>query len=216
MNLEPPTNLSAVDAAPVNEALLPVPQTEFATDESDAAELDAVDSEAQGEALSKFATLMLDMPSQAPDKSVKLSVETNLKYVQGVVYGQQAYLITNLLRGESQTLFQPQMVWTIGRNREAALPLQERDLSRRHAVILYTSGEGFQLIDLNSMNGSFVNGSRVQQRCLLKDGDRLRLGSTDFTFLFSRSYRTLDSIHPEILARFNAKLQAEDLSDVDL
>lgn len=130
-------------------------------------------------------------------------VDGTLKhYVQGIVLGQRACLMTNLLDGESQTLFQPQMIWTIGRNREAALPLRDRMLSRRHAVILYVPDEGFYLVDLNSMNGSFVNGVRIQQRQLLKDGDRLRLGSFEFSFFTSSHTRLIDPIHPEVLARF--------------
>ncbi len=146
------------------------------------------------------------MINHSPDMSEDMIPETpteTLKYVQGVVQGQRVYIITNLL-GESETLFQPQMVWTIGRNREAALPLKDRAMSRRHSVLLYTQDVGFQLVDLNSMNGSFVNGVRIQQRHSLKDGDRIRLGSINFTFFLSRSYRSLSAIHPEVLARFNA------------
>jgi pSer/pThr/pTyr-binding forkhead associated (FHA) protein len=126
-----------------------------------------------------------------------------LKYIHGVVQGRRVYLVTNLL-GESEILLQPQLVWTIGRNREAALSLTDRALSRRHAVLLYVQEKGFQLIDLNSMNGSFVNGARIQQRHLLKDGDRVRLGGINFTFFVSQNFRSLDAIHPEVLARFNA------------
>jgi hypothetical protein len=153
-----------------------------------------------------FAKAQTLMINHSPDMSEDMIPETpteSLKYVQGVVQGQRVYIITNLL-GESETLFQPQMVWTIGRNREAALPLKDRAMSRRHSVLLYAQDIGFQLVDLNSMNGSFVNGVRIQQRHSLKDGDRIRLGSINFTFFLSRSYRSLSAIHPEVLARFNA------------
>ncbi len=125
-------------------------------------------------------------------------------YVQGVLQGQQAYLITNLLRGESLTLFQPQMVWTIGRNRQAAFPFTDKKLSRRHAVIQYVPQKGFYLIDLNSMNGSFVNDGQVQQRQLLQDADRVHIGRICFTFFVSHLYRQLEEMHPEVLARLNA------------
>ncbi|MBD2325507.1 FHA domain-containing protein [Alkalinema sp. FACHB-956] len=123
------------------------------------------------------------------------------KYVQGVLRGQQAYLITNLLGEGSRTLIQPQMVWTIGRNREAAMPMRDRMMSRRHAVLMFTRREGFYLVDLNSMNGSFVNGIRVENRCLLKDGDFIQVGNTEFFFFVSGSYRSLEALHPEILTR---------------
>jgi pSer/pThr/pTyr-binding forkhead associated (FHA) protein len=69
-------------------------------------------------------------------------------------------------------------------------------------VILYTPGEGFYLIDLNSMNGSFVNGRRVFHRQLLQDGDRLRIGTIEFRFFNSLRTRSIEPIHAEILARF--------------
>lgn len=125
-------------------------------------------------------------------------------YLQGVIQRGLVYIITNLLGRESQTLFQSQRVWTIGRNREAALPLRDRALSRRHAVILYVPQEGFHLVDLNSMNGSFVNGVRIRQRQRLKDGDRLRMGSLEFSFFTSNNARTINPIHPEVLTRFTS------------
>lgn len=166
-------------------------------------------------ALSKASTLLIDASADdMEDVPYKTPSKTSRNYVQGVVQGQQIYLITNLLQGESQTLLQPQMVWTIGRNREAALPLQDRALSRRHAVILYVQPSGFQLIDLNSMNGSFINGMRIQHRSLLKDGDLIRLGNTDFTFFLSGRSRSVDAIHPEVLARFTAsKSRSEHFMD---
>ncbi|HEY9896582.1 MAG TPA: FHA domain-containing protein [Candidatus Sericytochromatia bacterium] len=150
----------------------------------------------------KAATLMMDLPVSQPEAVPTETLSEPLKYIQGVVQGKQAFIITNL-PNESQTLAQPQMVWTIGRNREAAIPLKDRAMSRRHAVILYIQDVGFQLIDLNSMNGSFVNGERLQQRHILKDGDRIRVGSINFTFYVSHRSRALTAIHPEVLARFN-------------
>ncbi|XGW00449.1 MAG: FHA domain-containing protein [Leptolyngbya sp. BL-A-14] len=152
--------------------------------------------------LAKAATLMMDLPAGTSEAEAVETPSESLKYIQGVVQGKQAFIITNL-PDESQTLAQPQMVWTIGRNREAAIPLRDRAMSRRHAVLLYMQNVGFQLIDLNSMNGSFVNGERIQQRRILKDGDRIRVGSINFTFYVSHRSRALDPIHPEVLARFN-------------
>lgn len=168
-------------------------------------------------AFAKASTLIIDMDEEADSANSAVfepTVDNTLKqYVQGIVLGQRACLVTNLLGGESQTLFQPQMIWTVGRNREAALPLRDRMLSRRHAVILYLPDEGFHLVDLNSMNGSFVNGVRIQQRQLLKDGDRLRLGSFDFSFFTSSRVRSIEPIHPEVLARFTIPKSRSEFID---
>jgi hypothetical protein len=122
-------------------------------------------------------------------------------YIQGIIRGAQAYLITNLRNDISSTLIQPQMTWTIGRNRDAALPLRDRMLSRRHSVLMYVKNEGFYLVDLNSMNGSYVNGKRIENRVALQDGDFIRVGHTEFFFFLSSGYRKLEAIHPEILNR---------------
>uniref|UniRef100_A0A832H7U1 FHA domain-containing protein n=1 Tax=Oscillatoriales cyanobacterium SpSt-402 TaxID=2282168 RepID=A0A832H7U1_9CYAN len=169
-------------------------------------------------AFAKAPTLMINSEEESSGQdSLDLGtvVDTAPKYyVQGIVLGQRACIVTNLLSGGSQTLFQPQMVWTIGRNREAALPLRDRALSRRHAVILYVPEEGFYLVDLNSMNGSFVNGIRLQQRQLLKDSDRIRLGSFEFSFFTSKNARSIEPIHPEVLARFTGvKSRTENFID---
>lgn len=151
-------------------------------------------------------TLWIDDPLAELSEAVddEQTVRPSLTYIHGVVQKQQVYIVTNLLEGKSRSLFQPQMVWTIGRNREAAIPLQDGAMSRRHAVIFYNQLVGFQLIDLNSMNGSFVNGLQIQHRCSLRDGDRIRLGNTDFVFFTSRSSQHIGAVHSEVLARFNA------------
>jgi len=161
-----------------------------------------IEPEMDDAAIAKVSTLMIDNPSEmSEDSSFQLSSDASLRYIQGIVQGQRAWIMTNLLGEETETLLQSQMVWTIGRNRGAGLVLRDRALSRRHAVLLYLPQEGFHLVDLNSMNGTFVNGVRIQQRQLLQDGDRIRLGSTDFTFFVSQCVRIVEPIHPEVLER---------------
>ena len=124
-------------------------------------------------------------------------------YVHGIVQGVHAYLITNLMGGESETLLQSQMIWTLGRNRQVSILLRDSGLSRRHAAIQYITRQGFYLIDLGSMNGSFVNGMRVKQRHLLEDGDRVTMGSMSFIFYTSCRHRTLEPVHSDVLAQLN-------------
>ncbi len=56
------------------------------------------------------------------------------------------------------------------------------DISRNHALIEFQD-RFFWLEDLDSANGSFKNGDRVQQRVRIKHGDRLRFCDAEFTFL---------------------------------
>lgn len=150
------------------------------------------------DAFAKRPTVSIDLEKESFSVA---SSSKSLHYIQGVLQGDQVYIVTNLMDHQSQTLRQPQTAWTIGRNRAAALPLQDRNLSRRHAVLLYVADDGFYLVDLNSMNGSYVNDQRVQQRQRLHDGDRIRIGGTEFSFFLSAEARILEPIHPEVLAR---------------
>ncbi len=161
----------------------------------------------------KGPTWMINVADQSGEGQRIKVPEVKPKYVHGIVQGQQVYLITNLLKDSSQTLLQPQMVWTIGRNREAAIPIQDRRMSRRHAVILYVPGQGFSLVDLNSMNGSYVNGLQIQHRYILQDGDYIAVGNTEFFFFSSGCSRSLEAIHPEVFARLK-NLQAPNSSFV--
>ena len=54
------------------------------------------------------------------------------------------------------------------------LTFPEQRVSRNHAV-LERRGSGIELVDLNSENGTFVNGERITRRRLVK-GDRIRIG----------------------------------------
>ncbi|HEY9753021.1 MAG TPA: FHA domain-containing protein [Coleofasciculaceae cyanobacterium] len=131
------------------------------------------------------------------------SDQPGLLYIQGLIQESSACLVTNLSEGQSRTLYQPQMVWTLGRHREAAVPLKDQTLSRQHAVIMYIPDAGFFLIDLNSMNGTYVNNQRIHQRYRLKDGDCIHLGRLKINFFVSELSRSIWPIPPETLTRLH-------------
>lgn len=122
-------------------------------------------------------------------------------YVQGMIQGEQAYLMTNLLDGRTQRFFQPQGIWVMGRDRHVALAIRDQWLSRRHAAIQYIENEGFYLVDLNSTNGSFVNGEPIMQRQLLQDGDQIRLGTLTISFFICQTAQILKPEPLEVLAQ---------------
>ena len=122
------------------------------------------------------------------------------RYVQGIARGQQAYLITNLIDEKTRSLLQHQMIWLMGRDAQAALPIQDQRLSRRHAAIQYISRRGFYIVDLGSTNGSFVNGVAVHGRLRLQDGDRVRLGGFTFDFFACHSTQIASSVSQELVS----------------
>jgi len=65
--------------------------------------------------------------------------------------------------------------WTrIGRSLAANVRFDDPTVSRRHALIVHTP-DGPQVLDDRSLNGVFVNGTRVTHR-MLTDGDEIVVG----------------------------------------
>ena len=71
---------------------------------------------------------------------------------------------------------------SIGRASECAIPIRDRYLSRKHAEIVAVGGNWI-LKDCGSVNGTYLNGSRVQKDMRLSSGDRIRLGDTEIVFI---------------------------------
>jgi nucleotide-binding universal stress UspA family protein len=71
-------------------------------------------------------------------------------------------------------------VTTLGRNSDCSVTLADPRASRRHAEIRST-GDGFMLTDLGSMNGTTVNGVVVREH-MLHDGDKIAVGATVIRF----------------------------------
>ena len=66
---------------------------------------------------------------------------------------------------------------SIGRDASAGIVIEDEQVSRRHAVVSVEDG-GLIVQDLESMNGTWVNGERVGARRALAVGDRLQIGAT--------------------------------------
>lgn len=69
---------------------------------------------------------------------------------------------------------------TLGRHPKNTHQILDRIVSKEHCHIVRVDG-GFVLRDLGSLNGTFVNGERVQNQPL-KTGDEITLGSTRIIF----------------------------------
>ncbi len=70
----------------------------------------------------------------------------------------------------------------IGRNPTTDITLLDEGISREHALILFDPDSGsYTLEDLQSTNGTRVNGKKVRSQPL-QDGDELQVGSTLFQF----------------------------------
>jgi len=65
--------------------------------------------------------------------------------------------------------------YTLGRHKNNDIAVSDPKVSSFHARI-ERGQEGYQLVDLGSRNGTFVNGKRIET-ALLKTGDEVRLGA---------------------------------------
>jgi two-component system cell cycle response regulator len=65
---------------------------------------------------------------------------------------------------------------TVGRSESATVRLDQEGVSRLHAKFVVTPEGGVDLLDLNSRNGTFVNGESVS-RIALRDGDKIQIGT---------------------------------------
>ena len=64
----------------------------------------------------------------------------------------------------------------IGRLPDCAIALSDSQVSRHHAEIRRAE-KGFEVVDLKSMNGTMVNGAKIQEHALA-DGDVISVGET--------------------------------------
>lgn len=117
-----------------------------------------------------------------------LAVDTSLQsplagYIQGMLGEQQVYIISNLMSGKSKRFYAKDGLWTIGRDpRQSDIAVADKRLSRCHAALQYSSEQGFILSDLESTNGTYVNGEKLKRVHALRDSDRIRIGSSLFYF----------------------------------
>ncbi|HOO16272.1 MAG: FHA domain-containing protein [Phycisphaerae bacterium] len=77
---------------------------------------------------------------------------------------------------KGKTLNADDDVISIGRG-AGSIPLGDQTVSRKHAEMRRLNGD-WVLMDLNSANGTYLNGMRLLQPVKIKRGDQIRVGST--------------------------------------
>jgi len=77
---------------------------------------------------------------------------------------------------------------SIGRESASAISLNHASVSRRHCLIR-REHDDFKIFDLDSYNGTFVNGIPVKEQTLIH-ADQLRIGSIELLFLIEEGEQT--------------------------
>jgi pSer/pThr/pTyr-binding forkhead associated (FHA) protein len=74
---------------------------------------------------------------------------------------------------------------TIGRSPGNDIVLRDGYISGEHAQIRQ-GDENYFLEDLGSTNGTFINGVRIKEPVILKNGDRISFRQVDFLFVLDQ------------------------------
>jgi pSer/pThr/pTyr-binding forkhead associated (FHA) protein len=84
----------------------------------------------------------------------------------------------------------------IGRRQDCDLRIPSTDVSRRHCLLSMHDG-CLNIEDLDSVNGTFVNGERISGRQLVMPGDKLQIGPVTFVAKYEMSKATRARLQQE-------------------
>ena len=99
-------------------------------------------------------------------------------------------VVTLTVAGRSHDITTPRVV--LGRSRHCDVRISDLNVSRRHAE-LRQEGATYWIVDLGSMNGTLLNGRRVERE-RLRNGDRITLGESEI--VFGRSLSSVQGDRP--------------------
>ncbi len=111
----------------------------------------------------------------APPPSATAAVSPDDAHRLGLAHEPRAVLVLGSKRHEIGD-----RALVLGRSRGCDIPLDDPNVSRRHAEVKAEDGT-YWIVDLDSTNGTEVNGKRID-RARLNHDDRIVLGTTELTF----------------------------------
>ena len=89
------------------------------------------------------------------------------------------HVLTGSSAGTVFELLDPKV--SVGRVEDNRLCLDDGSVSHYHAMLTRV-GHEYQVIDLNSTNGTFVNGQRIRASTPLQHGDKVRFGTVELQY----------------------------------
>lgn len=135
----------------------------------------------------------------APEAPATLQEKTDPQLKKRTTSGRHRTLVGSLTPDGAPDNVYPLLdsAYTLGRASGNTISIADGSVSSYHARIL-RAPEGFVLEDLQSSNGTFVNGEQVKDKRLLVDGDLIRLGKIIMTFNVAREGKAGEKTLPEV------------------
>jgi hypothetical protein len=117
---------------------------------------------------------------------VSLSTDDNLKngrftVISQLKQGAGGSAMASIVLPSGQRISLNQGTVSVGRLPECTISVNDSNISRQHAEMRQAAG-GYVVADLNSTNGTLVNGIRISGEQRLNDGDIISFGSTHVRF----------------------------------
>src|ERR1700746_1475281 len=81
----------------------------------------------------------------------------------------------------------------VGRRHDCDLRIKSAEVSRRHCLLTFHDG-CLRVEDLDSVNGTFLNGSRVVGKQVVRPGDYLEIGPARFLVEYEITQDALDRL----------------------
>ncbi len=143
---------------------------------------------------------LIDIILQQQQQISECTLATKGTHPSGVTardFEQQPHLCIQAETGHYFLPLEGSSFWTIGRGPDNAIVLNDRWMSRNHAMLQQMGVGELYLIDLGSHNGSFVNGRRVSVPVGLQHQDILTFGQTNVEFLAPARVNEAEKTLPE-------------------
>lgn len=154
--------------------------------------LENVESETAAEKIAPHEREIL--PCEVKTNINGTNVLKNIENATTLLVGEEAYdsdpeLLVRLVGNVSEEKYEVRLSKkevVIGRDSLSDVVLNDRNISRKHAVLSEKKGRTY-IKDLGSTNGTYVNEIRLcRDKCWpLTDGDMLRIGDRDYTIQIS-------------------------------
>ncbi len=112
-------------------------------------------------------------------KDETLCIDSNQNQIEKSYINHRLIALSGTATNKAYIINLPKML--IGRDQRAHIRVDEKSVSSCHAMICVKDKE-CTIKDLNSRNGTIVNGCSLKNSLKLKDGDKIRIGSLLFIF----------------------------------